>query len=59
MQVGDLVRSKAGSYKFIVGIVTCIDPEEIRETEDVKVAWSNGNVQNHSTYYLELISESR
>ena len=52
MKVGDLV--KYGSH---IGIITYIDPEEIGDNEEVEVTWSDGDVGNHSTRYLELASE--
>jgi hypothetical protein len=52
MKVGDLV--KYGEY---LGIVTCIDPEEIGDNEEVEVTWIDGDVGNASTRYLELVNE--
>ena len=54
MQVGDLV-----SWRGSVGIVTCIDPEEIGDNEEVEVTWSDGDVGNASARYLEVINASR
>ena len=54
MQVGDLVK-----YGEHLGIVTYIDPEEIGDNEEVEVTWSDGDVGNASTRYLEIVSESR
>ena len=51
MKVGDLV--KYGEY---LGIITCIDPEEIGDNEEVEVIWSDGDVGNHSTRHLEVVS---
>jgi hypothetical protein len=42
-----------------VGIVTCIDPEELGDSNEVEVLWSDGDARNHSTRWLEVISESR
>ena len=54
MKVGDLVR-----YGEYLGIVTCIDPEEIGDNEEVEVSWTDGDVGNASTRYLEVVNESR
>jgi len=54
MKVGDLVR-----YGEYLGIVTCIDPEEIGDNEQVEVSWTDGDVGNASTRYLEVVNESR
>ena len=62
MKVGDLVTI-AGSmerlgYPRCVGIVTCLDPEEIGDNEEVEVLWTSGfaDRSNHSTWRLEVIS---
>ena len=52
MRVGDLVK-----YDSHIGIITYIDPEEIGDNEEVEVTWSDGDVGNHSTRYLEVVSE--
>jgi hypothetical protein len=54
MKVGDLV--KYGEY---LGIITCIDPEEIGDNEEVEVTWIDGDVGNASTRYLEVVSEQQ
>jgi hypothetical protein len=54
MKVGDLVR-----YGEYLGIVTCIDPEEIGDNEEVEVTWIDGDVGNASTRYLEVVSEQQ
>ena len=54
MQVGDLVK-----YGEHLGIVTCIDPEEIGDNEEVEETWSDGDVGNASARYLEVINASR
>ena len=63
MKVGDLVTI-AGSmerlgYPRCIGIVTCIDPEEIGDNEEVEVKWTSGfhDCSNHSTWNLEMINE--
>ena len=50
MKVGDLVR--VGDF---IGIITCIDPEEIGDDCEVEVAWNDGDVCNMSVYDLEVI----
>ena len=55
MKVGDLVRHDQG----FIGIITCIDPEEIGDDCEVEVAWNDGDVCNMSVYDLEVVSESR
>ena len=43
-----------------VGVITHIDPEEIGDSEEVLVLWNDEDgLVNHSTEYLEVISESR
>ena len=66
MQVGDLV-TVAGSMERLdhiprcTGLITCLDPEEIGDNEEVEVTWLTGftDVSNHSTWNLEVISENR
>ena len=66
MNVGDLVMYKYDlAHQHLqdhapVGIVTHIDPEEIEDPEEVLVMWNDEDgLANHSTEYLEVISESR
>ena len=54
MQVGDLVR-----FRGYIGIVTCLDPEEIGDEEEVMVLWNDGDLCYHTAGLLEVISESR
>ena len=54
MKVGDLVE-----FRGSVGIITCIDPEEVGDKQEVEVAWSEGDAGNMSCSLLEVISESR
>ena len=54
MKVGDLVR-----YGEYFGIVTCIDPEKLGDNEEVEVTWHDGDVSNHSLWFLEAVSEGR
>lgn len=55
MKVGDLVRHDQG----FIGIIICIDPENTGCTQEVKVAWNDGDVCNMTVYDLEVINESR
>ena len=62
VQVGDLVRAESWprSSVYDVGIITCVDPEEIGDAGEVEVLWLDDNrVLNHTTRYLEVISASR
>jgi|TARA_R110000851_G_scaffold28514_1_gene79402 hypothetical protein len=60
MKVGDLVTFEFNPDDIAsVGIVTCIDPEELGDSNEVEVLWSDGDARNHSTRWLEVISESR
>ena len=55
MEVGDLVRHNGDGD---VGIITCIDPEELGDHDEAEVAWASGEMGSHSTYFLEVISEN-
>lgn len=61
MKVGDLVTFEFNKfnpdYIASVGIITCIDPEEIGDANEVEVLWNDGDARNHSTIHLEMISE--
>jgi len=64
MKVGDLVtatwaRSISAEARNVLGIIMCIDPEEIGDNEEVEVMWVNGwtDRSNHSTYNLRVVSE--
>ena len=60
MKVGDLVTFEFNPDDVAsLGIVTCIDPEELGDPEEVEVLWNDGDRRNHSTRFLEVISESR
>ena len=65
MKVGDLVtatwvRGFHEKPRPVLGIVLCIDPEEIGDAGEVEVLWLDDNrVLNHTTRYLEVISGSR
>ena len=59
MKVGDLVKYAMGVHEKYIGIVTCIDPEELGDLNEVEVAWHTGEVSNHSACFLEVINESR
>jgi len=54
IEVGSLV--KGGGF---TGIVTCVDPEEIGDKEEVEVMWLDGDITNARTRFLEVINESR
>ena len=58
MKVGDLVKYAMGFHKGYIGIVTCIDPEELGDLNEVEVVWHDGEVSNHSACFLETINES-
>jgi hypothetical protein len=58
VKVGDLVKYKF-SHDNGTGIITHIDPEEIGDTDEVLVVWSDGEIMNHSVEFLEVLSESR
>ena len=55
MKVGDLVRHDQG----YIGIVTCIDPEQVGDADEIEVHWNDGDVSNMSRWDLEVINESR
>lgn len=60
IKVGDLVTFEFNPDDVAsLGIVTCIDPEELGDPEEVEVLWNDGDRRNHSTRFLEVISESR
>ena len=42
MNVGDLVRCED-----CFGVITYVDPEEIGDTDEVEVAWTDGTTYNH------------
>ena len=56
MKVGDLVRHNGDGD---VGIITCIDPEELGDHDEAEVAWASGEMGTHSTYFLEVVSEAK
>ncbi len=57
MRVGDLVTCNGEQ----LGIITCVDPEEIGDNKEVEVLWTSGftGYSTHSTWNLEAVSESR
>ena len=64
MKVGDLVTatwapSISAAARNVLGIVLCIDPEEIGDNEEAEVMWVNGwtDRSNHSTENLRVVSE--
>ena len=56
MKIGDLVRLRRGTE---IGIVTCIDPEQVGDDDEIEVHWNDGDVSNMSRWDLEVINESR
>ena len=52
IKVGSLV--KGGGF---TGIVTCVDPEEIGDNEEVEVMWLDGDRTNARTRFLEVIND--
>jgi hypothetical protein len=54
IKVGSLVR-----WHEFTGIVTCVDPDERGDNEEVEVAWLDGRKHSASVRYLEVINESR
>ena len=64
MNVGDLVTATwHGAFKGPVeeqpvGVVTCFDPEETGDPEEVEVLWTTQwtDRSNHSSWYLEVVS---
>ena len=52
IKAGTLV--KGGGF---TGIVTCVDPEEIGDKEEVEVMWLDGDRTNASVRYLEVIND--
>ena len=61
MKISDLVKAASWPDTGVadVGLVTCVDPEEIGDKKEVEVTWMDGVRMNHSTRYLEVISEDR
>ena len=57
MKVGDLVKMRGGLPAL--GIVTCVDPEQIGDMEEVEVIWNDGDVGNYSICYLKVVNASR
>jgi len=63
MKVGDLITLTYEGEPLddrAVGIVTCIDPEELGDDEEVEVWWIGHFTghSNHSTWNLEVISDA-
>ena len=52
MKVGDLVK-----YLEYIGIVTCVDPEEIGGVTEVEVLFNDGDCCTMSVWNLEVINE--
>ena len=61
MKVGDLVTATwvGDRTQKTLGIVTCIDPEEIGDNEEVEVLWTCGwtDRSNHSAFNLRVVDE--
>ena len=55
MKVGDLVRRDQG----YIGIVTCIDPEQVGDDDEIEVHWNDGDVCIMSIWNVEVINASR
>ena len=55
MKVGDLVRHVGIT---LIGVVTCVDPEQVGDDDEVEVTWNDGDVCNMSVCYLEVISKA-
>ena len=54
IKVGSLVK-----YAQYTGVVTCVDPFERGDKEEVEVAWIDGDTTLASVRYLEVLNESR
>jgi hypothetical protein len=52
IKTGSLVK-----WQGFTGIVTCVDPEEIGDKEEVEVLWFEGDRTNASVRYLEVIND--
>lgn len=68
MKVGDLVRCPKNTWRVgdlvrqeqvLTGIITDVDPKEIGDISEVKVAWNDGKVCYMSVFDLEVLNESR
>ena len=60
MKVGDLVTATwVVPRQDVLGIVTCLDPEEIGDNEEVEVLWTCGwtDRSNHSAFNLRVVNE--
>jgi len=55
MKVGDLVRHDEG----YIGIITCIDSEKTGDSNEVEVAWNDGDTCNMSIWDLEPINKPK
>ncbi len=52
IKVGSLVK-----YAQYIGVVTCVDPSERGDKEEVKVAWLDGDTTLASVRYLDVIND--
>ena len=58
VKVGDIVGLLDFDCEEVIthiGIVECIDPEEIGDPNEVLVVWNDGDESNHSIQCLEII----
>ena len=58
MKVGDLVKQISWDG---LGIVMCLDPNEIGDDDEAMVLWNDGDLcyHSHMAGLMEVISESR
>jgi len=54
IKVGSLVQSRGGGF---TGVVTCVDPFEKGDKEEVEVAWLDGDTTLASVRYLDVIND--
>ena len=52
IKTGSLVK-----WQGFTGVVTCVDPEERGDNEEVEVMWLDGDRTNASVRYLEVIND--
>ena len=55
MQVGTIVALVDFGRVTHIGIVECVDPEEVGDTEEVLVVWNDGDESYHSAWQLEVV----
>ena len=54
IKTGSLVK-----WQGFTGVVTCVDPEERGDNEEVEVMWLDGDTTLASVRYLKVLNESR